>query len=142
MIESSIQVRKAVRFSWLPALVCAALCASWTGHALAQSTIKNEGDHPPDAFELEPHLLLSPFDAPDYPSSGGYGIGVRGTIEIAPEGFIPRLNDSVGIGVGVDWLHYDGVSGRAFCQRYETTAAGVPVCVETTAHGSSYLYIP
>ncbi len=122
-------------------VLCAAGLASWSSVANAQSTIKNPGDHPPDVFELEPHLLFSPFDAPDFPSNGGYGVGVRGTIEIVPDGFIPSLNDSVGIGFGLDWLYYDGVEGRAFC-RTRQYVNGVSVCVETTARGSSYVFVP
>lgn len=131
---------KQARFAF--AALAAAFALGFSHDAQAQSTIKSEGDHPPDAFELEPHLLFSPFDAPDFPSNGGYGIGARATFEIAPDGFIPRINDSVGIGVGLDWMHYDGVSGRAFCNR-EVNVDGVGVCVETTAHGgSNYLFVP
>src|SRR4051794_12769020 len=78
--------------------VCVGAVAS---HAHAQSTIRVPGQRPAYSFELEPHVLLTPFGAPDYPSSEGYGLGVRGTVELAPEGFIPKLNDSVGIGFGL-----------------------------------------
>lgn len=138
MITSS--QRKSL-FPLLLGVLCAAWFAGWSSVAHAQSTIKSPGDHPPDAFELEPHLLFSPFDAPDFPSNGGYGIGARGTIEIVPDGFIPSLNDSVGIGFGLDWLHYSGVQGRAFC-RVRQYVNGVNVCVETTARGSNYLFVP
>ncbi len=130
-------VRRALR-----SLSCLALAFSVACRAHAQSTIRVPGQRPAYAFELEPHLLLTPFEAPDSPSAGGYGLGVRGTVEIAPEGFIPKLNDSVGIGFGIDWIHYDGQGGRGYCLRVEYTAQGVPVCVETSAHSSSYLFIP
>ena len=124
------------------AVVVGALCLSVAGVARAQSTIRDPGRRPHYAVELEPHLSLSPFDAPDNPSRGGYGVGARVTFELAPEGFIPALNDSVGLGLGLDWLRYAGSGGRSFCQRFEFTAQGVPVCVETSGHSSSYLFVP
>jgi hypothetical protein len=121
---------------------CVALLVSVAGHAQAQSSIRVPGQRPRYSFELEPHLLLTPFEAPDVPSGDGYGLGVRGTIEIAPDGFIPKLNDSVGIGFGLDWIHYDGLGGRGYCRQFDHTAQGVPVCVETSAHSSNYLFVP
>jgi hypothetical protein len=110
--------------------------------AHAQSTIKESGQRPHYSFELEPHLLVTPFDAPDYPSNGGYGLGVRGTIEILPDGFIPKLNDSVGIGFGLDWVHYSAERYRGGCVRFAQTADNVPVCVDAGGGGVSYLYVP
>ena len=132
--------------NWLGALlpsVCGAvLVMAWANPAQAQSTLRVPGLRPKYAVELEPHLLLSPFDAPDDPSGDGYGFGARASIEVAPEGFIQNLNDSVGIGFGLDWLHYDALRGRGLCERFATTAGGVPVCVETSAHHSSYVFVP
>jgi len=110
--------------------------------AHAQSTIRVPGQRPAYSFELEPHVLVTPFEAPGHPSSGGYGVGVRGTVELSPEGFIPNLNDSVGIGFGLDWVHYDGMGGRGYCVRFESTPQGVPVCVETSGHSASYVFVP
>lgn len=64
------------------------------GPAHAQNLIKREGAHPSYATELEPHLG---FDLPD-----GVGMGLRATFNVADQGFIRRLNDSVGVGVGAD----------------------------------------
>ena len=119
-----------------------ALLLSVTGRAQAQSSIRVPGQRPRYSFELEPHVLLTPFEAPDVASGEGYGLGVRGTIEIAPEGFIPKLNDSVGIGFGLDWIHYDGLGGRGYCRSFAYPAHGIPVCVETSAHSSNYLFVP
>jgi hypothetical protein len=126
----------------LLALGCFALAFSLASGAHAQSTIRVPGQRPAYAVELEPHVLVTPFGAPDHPSGDGYGLGVRGTIELSREGFIPNLDDSVGLGFGIDWVHYDGLGGRGYCLRYEHTAQGVPVCVETSAHSSSYVFIP
>ena len=69
-----------------------------TGAAVAdRSTIKSEYDHPSYTFEAEPHLVLAPFH------KGGVGVGFAGTFDVADRGFINRLNDSVGVGFGVNW---------------------------------------
>jgi hypothetical protein len=69
--------------------------------ALAQerSIIKDPGDHPSYFFEAEPHLILG-FPSPYY-ATGQFGVGFRGTFNLA-NGFVPNINDSVGVGVGFD----------------------------------------
>jgi hypothetical protein len=83
----------------LPLLLVTCLGASLLSSvALADvSTIKQPGAHPDYVFEAEPHLLVAPFD--DFRP----GVGFRGTFEIVHNGFISRINNSVGIGVGADW---------------------------------------
>ncbi|HYP97116.1 MAG TPA: hypothetical protein VER96_00490 [Polyangiaceae bacterium] len=127
------------------ALVVSVSCALVLGvanQAHAQSSIKVPGKRPAYSLELEPHLLFTPFEAPKDVSGDGVGLGLRGTIEVAPDGFIPKLNDSVGIGFGIDWIHYDGVGGRGYCREFVYTPQGVPVCVETSAQSSNYIFIP
>ena len=65
--------------------------------AADQSVIKHPGDHPDYVFEAEPHLLLAPFH--DFAP----GVGFRGTLELVDNGFISSINNTVGLGVGVDW---------------------------------------
>ncbi len=109
----------------------------------AQSIIKQPDNHPHYAFELEPHLIVTPFDAPDFPSDGGWGVGVRGSIPILQNGFVPSINNSVAIGFGLDWVHYDLAPYRGGCARFEATANNVPVCVDAGGNGSAnYLYVP
>src|SRR3954463_13799367 len=79
--------------------------------ANAQSTIKRPGDHPHYVFEAEPHLVAGLFDPPGFGSGTGLGLGFRGTVELVPNGFISKLNNSVGIGFGLDYLRYDGWQG-------------------------------
>jgi len=67
-----------------------------------QSVIKFPGMHPRYVFEAEPHLLVAPFH--DFLP----GIGFRGTVEIVDNGFIPSINNTVGIGFGADFA-YKGV---------------------------------
>jgi len=67
-----------------------------------ESTIRAFGDHTRYVFEIEPHGILgfgAPFD--DLPGVG-LGLGVRGTLHIA-NGFVPSINDSVGVGFGIDF---------------------------------------
>ena len=75
--------------------VLAVLCATQQ----ARADIKSDTDHPIYSFELEPHLAIAPFDEDQV----GVGAGVTGTFNVANEGFINRLNDSVGISIGADW---------------------------------------
>src|SRR5690606_3872287 len=85
----------------------------WPDAALAQSTIRQPGNRPQYRFEAEPHLLLGVFDPPGFGSGTGFGAGFRGSIEIVPDGFIGSINDSVAIGFGADWVHYEGNDGDA-----------------------------
>lgn len=121
------------------ALVCAA------GNAAAQSTIKRPGAREQYYFEAEPHVLAGLFDPPGFGGGTGWGVGFRGTVELLKNGFIPKLNNSIGIGFGVDWLRYDGWNGpRGYCERRISGPAGVPICVEAPATGGNvdYFFVP
>jgi hypothetical protein len=120
----------------------AALVLASSG-ALAQSTIRAHGARPSYGAELEPHLIATPFSPPGIGSGEGLGLGVRGTFEILSQGFIPSVNDSVGIGIGLDWIHYDDsdVDINGVCRRAEQAPNGIPVCVEV-AGDTDYLWIP
>lgn len=61
------------------------------------STIKQPGNHPDYVFEAEPHLIVAPFD------DLRPGVGFRGTIELVDNGFVATINNTVGLGFGVDW---------------------------------------
>ena len=91
--------------------------------ALAEdSIIKRPGDHPHYSVELEPHLALA-FLAPTA-GSNGVGIGGRATIPIVQNGFVKTINNSVGIGFGLDWVHYNGCyywNGRGYAGGCATT---------------------
>jgi hypothetical protein len=78
------------------AVLAAASFAS-AGARADQSVIKRPGVHPDYLFEAEPHAIVAPFDkfAP--------GVGFRGTIELVDNGFVRTINNTVGIGFGVDW---------------------------------------
>jgi hypothetical protein len=67
--------------------------------------IKHPGQHSTYSVELEPHAAFGFL----VPSAGsGIGIGGRVTIPIVRNGFVKTINNSVGIGFGLDWIHYSG----------------------------------
>jgi hypothetical protein len=61
--------------------------------------ISQPGAHPDYIFEAEPHALLEPFD-----KDPKFGVGFRGTIELVDNGFVKTINNTVGIGFGLDWV--------------------------------------
>jgi len=94
--------------------------------------------------EIEPHLVFG--SAPPGRGAGsGLGVGVRASFVIAPDGFLRDVNDSVAIGVGLDYAHYAGryaLDGyRDQCLHFETGPAGTMVCTEVTSNGGSYNYL-
>ena len=92
------------------ALCTAALALCAPRGARAESIIKHPGDHPRYSFEAEPHLAIDPYGA------DGFGPGFRGTLVLVDNGFVSSINNSVGLGFGLDWLFYgdrcDGSRGR------------------------------
>jgi hypothetical protein len=79
----------------------AAAAASPASARAEDSTIRPQYQHPSYVFDAEPHFLFGyagPFD-----SDHGPAIGFRGTFNVVDHGFIQSINDSVGIGVGVDF---------------------------------------
>src|SRR5262245_12860229 len=71
--------------------------------AQAQSVIRQPGVHPDYVFEAEPHILFA-LDPPGHGGGDGIGPGFRGTIEIVDNGFISKINNTVGIGFGADYI--------------------------------------
>jgi hypothetical protein len=96
------------------------------------------------AVELEPHLVLG--SAPPGRGAGsGAGIGVRGSVVLSPDGFIRGVNDSVALGLGLDFGHYYGAYGfngyRDQCLHFEPGPAGTEVCTDVSSNGGSYNYV-
>lgn len=121
-----------------------ALCTASV--ARAESTIRHPGDRTDYVFEAEPHLLLGYVGMPGLDnSSTGLGLGFRGTVQILENGFIKSINNSVGIGFGVDWLHYSHSDwGRGYCTRWEPGApgSGTRICAETSSQHHNYWMFP
>jgi hypothetical protein len=91
------------------AVFCGLVASATRSDAQQQLIVKNTGDHPEYKVELEPHLDFG--WSSRYYASSGFGAGVRATIPIVQNGFIPNLNNSVGISFGIDWLRYSGCAG-------------------------------
>lgn len=72
----------------------------------AQAQIKQPGKHPRYAAELEPHLFYQWADEPIWEDEG-FGVGVRATIPLVHNGPVETINNSMGIGFGLDWAHFD-----------------------------------
>ena len=94
-------------------LVLASTCAL-ARSARADDTIKRPGDHPHYSVELEPHGVLG--WAAQWVGTG-FGLGGRVSIAITHDGFVKSINNSVAIGVGLDWVHYGG-TGCYYDPRY------------------------
>ncbi len=87
--------------SSVPVVLTAVVVAFAAGSARGdeRSIIHAPGDHPAYVFEAEPHLLLG-YSGP-FESDGSPGVGFRGTVNLT-DGFVKGINDSVGIGFGID----------------------------------------
>ena len=106
------------------------MALAWSRTALADSsTIKRPGAHPPYFVELEPHFVLGPFDPPEVGTGTGIGPGVRVTLEFLDNGPIQKINNTMGIGLGLDWVHY-AKGGR--CE-------DDPLCKDTSV---DHYYVP
>ena len=77
--------------------------------ASAQSEIKQPGNHPLYNVELEPHVIVEWNDyAPC--SDDAFGPGFRAAIPFLDNGPIPKINNNMAIGFGLDWAH-SGING-------------------------------
>lgn len=113
--------------------------------ASAQSLIRQPGRHPKYDLELEPHALLTPFSPPGDTSGPGLGLGARGTIIIENDGFISTINDSVGVGIGLDWVRYfDSNVGAGPCADWGPGPGGQRICrrIDGVGGDASYFYLP
>jgi hypothetical protein len=100
----------------LGVLVAAVGALVWARPASADTLlIDRPGVHPNYALELEPHVLLGFIDPPGFGHGSGIGVGVRGTIELVDNGFVRSINNTIGLGIGLDWVHYG--EGQGQCVR-------------------------
>jgi hypothetical protein len=79
---------------------------SSSAHAADRPVISKPGVHPTYSVEAEPHLLFGLIDPPGPAHGTGIGIGARGTVEIVDNGFVSTINNTIGVGFGLDWTHY------------------------------------
>lgn len=92
-------------------LALSALAAlTWCDDARAQ--IRAPGAHPKYTVELEPHLVVQ-YGVDWYVKDAGFGPGIRASIPLLQNGPISTINNSLALGVGVDWALYGDCAGRA-----------------------------
>jgi hypothetical protein len=105
--------KRSFRVEFVAGAVAAVVLCGSPGEARADEEllIKRPGDHPLSRLELEPHGLLG-FSGPYRDFGGGFGVGVRANITLVQNGFVPQINNSVALGLGMDFLPYRG--GRVF----------------------------
>lgn len=104
------------------AALAAFVVASAPATGEARSIIKDP--NPPQyKVEIEPKLNLSYFGVWDY-GGNAIGPGVRFSIPVMSPGFIKKINDSVAITFGTDFLRHEGWSyrwcDRGRCYGYDT----------------------
>jgi hypothetical protein len=100
--------------------IAAALSAAFMAISLSASAqaadrlvISEPGVHPTYTVEVEPHLLLGLIDPPGPAHGTGLGLGARGTVELVDNGFVSTINNTIGVGFGLDWTHYSAGPCRA-----------------------------
>jgi hypothetical protein len=98
----------------------AALVLGIAHPAYADDTVKRPGDHPHYAVEIEPHMLVG--WAAQWAGTG-FGLGGRVSINLTHDGFVPTINNSVAIGLGLDWVHYSA-TGCMYDPRFPNNCFG------------------
>lgn len=102
-----------------------------TAPAVAQ--IRDPGAHPTYSFDAEFHGAVG-MSGTGKRDGAGWGVGFRGTVPVMQNGFVPRLNNSVGIGFGLDWLWYGDIvrcqNETAECTRDAVYSAFIPVVMQ------------
>ncbi len=96
-------------------VVLGMLAVSAVASAQQRSEIKEPGNHPTYNWELEPHLVVEGVWNDYAPCTNtGFGPGVRATIPFLDNGPIPKINNSMGIGFGLDWAHSSVGNGNCY----------------------------
>jgi hypothetical protein len=83
------------------------------GTLLSARTVAAQIDHPNShveyAVELEPHLVVQ-WDGPWW-GGDGFGVGGRASIPLIQNGPVRTINNSLALGVGLDWAHFSDNCG-------------------------------
>jgi len=69
--------------------------------SVAEAQIDRPGAHVSYSAEVEPHLVLQHTD------DDGIGVGVRASFPVIDNGPVRTINNSLALGVGFDWSHWD-----------------------------------
>ncbi len=109
------------------AAAAAALAATLAPHparAADSSTVREPGRHLAYSLEIEPHLAFTPLEVG---STRGAGLGLRVGIPIADKAFVPDINDSVALSVGLDWMGYSGCRHDIYGDCSSVSSVWLPV---------------
>ncbi len=112
--------------------------------ALAQLDPDPRPGHLDYAIEIESHALVSVVDPRDVYSSEAAGLGLRLSIPVADDGWLPSADDLVAVSLGLDWARYEAEAcaswGAPRCTKsvpgvtapdgFVGGVAPAPICVE------------
>lgn len=93
----------------LSALILLVACLATTTAAHAQ--IGQPRAHRHYTAEVEPHLVIQWNDQPWW-DDDGIGVGLRATLPVLQDGPVESINNSLGIGFGLDWAHFGDACWR------------------------------
>jgi hypothetical protein len=100
-------MKKAGRVTLACTLAFLALIALTRPAHAQDNTIRQPGDHPNYIVEIEPHLDLSWLGSYlAYGTDAGIGLGIRFSIPVVKNGFIPTINNTVAVGFGGDFIYF------------------------------------
>lgn len=83
-----------------------ALTMTFLVAAGASAQIRSPGAHVRYSAEVEPHLVLQHSD------DDGIGVGIRASFPVLDNGPIRTINNSLALGLGFDWSHWDDQCGN------------------------------
>jgi hypothetical protein len=94
-----------------------------------RAQIKSPGAHARYSVELEPHLVVQ--HSGHWRGDGaGFGPGFRATIPIVQNGPIPSINNSMGLGFGIDWSIFGGCQAYFNDDECNVNQVWVPIVVQ------------
>jgi hypothetical protein len=67
--------------------------------------IDHPNSHVDYSAELEPHLVVQWEDEPVW-GGDGIGVGLRGSFPVIKNGPVTTINNSLALGIGLDWAHF------------------------------------
>jgi hypothetical protein len=101
--------------------------------AQAQSIIKQGSASRSYKLEIEPRGVLAPFSPPRGRADVGLGGGVNFGINLAPQGFLPTVYDSVALSLGLDVVQYfGGPATSSNCSEWQGSGPSA-ICVKSSA---------
>lgn len=121
-------------------LASAAFGLVFAASSSANAQIKQPGAHPRYSVELDPHLVLA-WDGPfnNHFDDEGIGLGLRATIPIIEQGPIKKINNSLGIGFGGDFIFYGDGHCRYGRWNYDDDCSGTSLFLPVVAQWNFWL---